>query len=109
MKSKSGTNIDDDLKIYFKEVGVPPMVICDVSREKIKGDLFLIWNVAGFQINELEKDTSATNQVEQYIKILKDGSRKDLQIRYSYLILWDYNIERRAIIISDIDNNNTNM
>ena len=42
MKSKSGTNIDDDLKIYFKEVGVPTMVICDVSREKIKGDLFLI-------------------------------------------------------------------
>ena len=49
------------------------MVICDVAREKIEGDLFLILNIAGFQIYELDKDTSATNQVEQYIKIMKDG------------------------------------
>ena len=73
MQSKSGTNIGDDLKGYFKEVGFSPMVICDVAREKIEGDLFLILNISGFQIYELDKDTSATNQVEQYIKILKDG------------------------------------
>ena len=71
MPSNSGINIKGALKSYFKEVSVPPMIICDAAREQIQGDSLLLCNEDGCQIYELEKDTPASNRADRYIKMLK--------------------------------------
>ena len=78
LESKAGERIKFALKKYFKDVGVPPMIICDAAREQVQGDALLLYNEAGCQIYELAKDTPAANRAERYIKMLKDATKKDL-------------------------------
>ena len=50
VKSKSSTKTKDTFKIYFKEVIVPPTVICVAAIKKIQGCELIVFNEYGFQI-----------------------------------------------------------
>jgi len=65
LPSKTGVSIKAALKRYFKDVGVPQMMICDAAREQIRGDSRVLCDEAGWQIYELEKDTPAVNRAER--------------------------------------------
>jgi len=78
LQSKAGERIKFVLKKYFKDIGVPPMIICDAAREQVQGDALLLCNEAGCQIYELAKDTPAANRAEHYIKMIKDATKKNL-------------------------------
>ena len=90
LPSKTGVSITAALKRYFKDVGVPPMMICDAAREQIKGDSRVLCYEAGCQIYELEKGTPAANRAERYIKMVKDDSKKDMGVSHSPMVFWDY-------------------
>ena len=49
---------------------------------------------------ELEKGTQASNRAEQVIKILKDGSKKDMFDSNSPMVFWCYCVEQQADIIN---------
>ena len=46
----------------------------------------------------LEEGTPWANRAELYIGLLKEAVRKDLRASNAQKILWDYCIERRALI-----------
>ena len=78
LQSKAGEWINYALKKYFKDVGVPPMIICDAARDEVQGGSLLLCNEAGCQIYELAKDFPAANRAERYIKMIKDATKKVL-------------------------------
>ena len=78
------------------------MIICDAAREQIQGDALMLCNESGCQIYQLEKDTPAANRAERYIKMVKDGTKKDLEQSNCPIVLWDYCVERQAKIISSV-------
>ena len=96
MPTKSRVNIRLVLKWYFKEVEVSPMIIYDATREQIKGDSRILCDEVGCQVYKLEKDTPPANRVERYIKMIKDGAKKDLVISNSPMVFWNFYVERRA-------------
>ena len=100
MGGKSGIEVAQAIKRYFKEVGVPQHLICDQAKEQVKGASRILCNEAGCQVMELEKGTPASNRAERVIKILKDGSKKDLFDSNAPMIFWCYCVERRAAIIN---------
>lgn len=109
LESKVGERIKFALKKYFKDVGVPPMIICDAAREQVQGDALLLCNEAGCQLYELAKDTLVANHAEHYIQMLKDATKKDLVISNCPMIFWDYCIERRAKIINAVTKDNPHL
>ena len=87
MENTSGMNIALAIKRYFKENGVPLHLICDQAREKVKGDSIIFCHDSGCTIIELEKGTPAANRAERNIKILKDGTKKDMFNTNSPIVL----------------------
>ena len=59
------------LKKYFKDVGVPPNIICDGAREQVQGASLILCHDSGCQVVELEKGTPNANRAERYIQMLK--------------------------------------
>ena len=100
MNSKSGENIAKAMKMYFKEVGVPPDLIADGAREQVRGEALRLAQQCGCQIRELEKDTPDANRAERYIQMLKNDTKKDLVQSNCPMVLWCYCVERRARIIN---------
>ena len=66
----------------------------------MKGDSRILCHDSGCAIVELEKGTPAANRAERNIKILKDGTKKDMSNTNSPMVLWCYYVERRAEIIN---------
>ena len=46
----------------------------------------------------LEARTQWANRAELYVGLIKGGTRKDLRESHAPLVLWDYCMERRALI-----------
>jgi hypothetical protein len=46
----------------------------------------------------LEAETQWANCAELYIGLMKEATQKDMQLIGSPLVLWDYCMERRALI-----------
>ena len=106
MGGKSGMEVAQAIKRYFKEVGVPKHLICDQATEQVKGSSRILCNEAGCHVVELEKGTPASNRAERTIKILKDGAKKDMFDSNCPMILWCYCVERRAEIINSTARSN---
>ena len=106
MGGKSGVEVAQAIKRYFKEVGVPQHLICDQATEQVKGSPRTLCNEAGCHVIELEKGTPASNRAERTIKILKDGAKKDMFDSNCPMVLWCYCIERRAVIINSTARSN---
>ena len=100
MSGKSGVEVAQAIKRYFKEIGIPLHLICDQAAEQVKGSARLLCNEVGCLIVELEKGTPASNRAERAIKILKDGAWRDMFDANSPMAFWCYCIERRADIIN---------
>ena len=62
MVDKKGNNVANEMKIYFKEIGVPPDMIEDGAREQVQDKALRISNQPGLQIVELENSKSDTNR-----------------------------------------------
>ena len=55
-------------------------------------------NQVGMTMRVLERATPWANRAELYIGLLKEAVRKDMRATNSPMVLWDYAIERRALI-----------
>ncbi len=52
----------------------------------------------GTTLKTLERATPWANRAELFIRLLKEAVRKDMRESNSPMVLWDYAIERRALI-----------
>jgi hypothetical protein len=52
----------------------------------------------GTTLKVLEAETQWANRAELYIGLIKESVRKDMRMTSSPLVLWDYCMERRALI-----------
>ena len=50
---KRGKCFANTMKIYFKEIGVPPDLVSDGAREQVQGKSLSLEKQSGFQIVEL--------------------------------------------------------
>ena len=85
------------------------MIIYDATREQIKGDSRILCDEVGCQVYKLEKDTPPANRVERYIKMIKDGAKKDLVISNPSIVFWNFCMEEQAQIVISIAKNNADL
>ena len=86
------------LKEFAKEVGAPNVLVCDGSKAQNQRDVKLFCTQIGTTLKTLETETQFANRSEMAIGYLKEATRKDLRETGSPIVLWDYCMERRAII-----------
>ena len=89
----------DTLHWFCKQDGVQRELIYDAhnSMSKNKSAKRLAHQL-GLTIKVLERATPWTNRTELYVGILKEAVQKDLPVSDSPMILWDYDLERHALI-----------
>ena len=97
---KKGHNVTNTMKIYFKEIGVPPDLIADGARDQVQVEALRLANQSGYQIVELDKGTPDTNRAKRYIQMLNNETKLDLVDSDSLMVFWCYCMERRAQIIN---------
>jgi len=96
MKSKA--EVPQALRLFAKEVGVPDAIVCDKSGEQTSGEIKNLCYKFGTTLRQLEEHTPWANKAELYIGLIKKAVLKDLKESDCPLVLWDYCIERRAMI-----------
>ena len=97
---RSTTEIGRAMKRFFKEIGVPPRIVCDGARDQVKGETRRLCDQASCNIVELERGTPASNRAEHYIGMLKTEVKRDMATSGAPLIFWCYCLERRTKIIN---------
>ena len=95
---KSQSEFDQALRWFCKEVGVAYTLIMDGHKAQVNLDTTKFCNQVGTILRKLEVGTPWANRAELYIGMLKSAVRKDLRRSHAPLVLWDYCIERRALI-----------
>ena len=88
------------VKRFFKEVGVPPNLICDPAPEQVKGDTRKICEEANCTIRQLEKGTQWANRAEGAVNRFKLDVKKLLKESNAPLVMWDYCLERLCKIFN---------
>ena len=86
------------IKLFCKEVGVPDAFICDQSMEQTSKQVKAFIGDVGSSLRVLEEGTPWANRAELVIGQLKQAVRTDMKETNTPLCLWDYCLERRAII-----------
>lgn len=86
------------LKQFAKEVGAPEVLVCDSHPTQKKRDVKEFCVQIGTTLRVLEAETQWANRAELYVGLLKEATRKDMRATGSPLVLWDYCMERRALI-----------
>jgi hypothetical protein len=86
------------LKQFAKEVGAPDVLVCDGSKTQNQRQVKLLCTQMGTTLKKLETETQWANRAELAIGILKEAIWKDLCESGSPIVLWDYCMERRALI-----------
>ena len=86
------------LKLFAKEVGAPDVLVCDCSKTQNQRQVKLLCTQMGTTLKTLEAESQWANRAELTIGILKEAVRKDLRETGSPIVLWDYCMERRALI-----------
>ena len=107
MVYKKGQNVAKAMKIYFKEISVPPDMIADCAREQVQGETLRLANQLGCQIVELDKGTTDTNRAECYIQMLKNETKRDLEDSDIPMVFWCYCVGRIVCIINATVRENT--
>jgi hypothetical protein len=95
---KSKSNVLDAVKQFAKEIGAPDALIFDMSGEQTSGNLHKFCLEIGTSLRVLEEGTPWANKAELYIGLMKEAVRKDMKESDCPLVLWDYCVERRALI-----------
>ncbi len=86
------------LKQFAKEVGAPDVLVCDPHPAQVKRDVREFCTQIGTTLKVFEAETQWANRAELYIGQIKEATRKDMRSSGSPLVLWDYCMERRALI-----------
>ena len=67
-----------------------------MKSQEVKG----FCNKIGTTLKVLEANTQWANCAELWVGLIKEATRKDMRQSNSPVVLWDYCIERRAMIIN---------
>jgi hypothetical protein len=86
------------LKLFAKEVGAPDTLVCDGSKTQNQRDVKTFLRQIGTTLKTLEAETQWANRAELGVGLIKESTRKDLRDSGSPIVLWDYCMERRALI-----------
>ena len=86
------------LKEFAKDVGAPDVLVCDSHPTQKKREVKEFLIQIGTRLQVLEAETQWCNRAELYIGIMKEATRKDMCATGSPIVLWDYCMERRALI-----------
>jgi hypothetical protein len=86
------------LKEFSKEVGAPDVLICDGSKAQNQRAVKQYLTQIGTTLKTLEAETQFANQAELIIGLFKEATRKDMRESGLPIVLWDFCIERRALI-----------
>ncbi len=86
------------VKQFTKEVGAPEVLVCDPHLEQIKQEVREFCTQIGMTLKVLEAETQWANRAKLYNGFMKEATRKDMRSSGSPLVLWDYCMERRALI-----------
>ena len=92
------SNFEDALHLFCKDVGVPISLIADPHPSQKSYSVRRFCDQVGTTLRLLEKSTQWANRAELYIGLLKEAVRKDLRASNAPMVLWDYCIQRRALI-----------
>ena len=95
---KSQEEFPNALHCFCKEVGVPITMVMDGHSAQSNPAIKRFSNQVGMTLRVLERATPWANRAELYIGLLKEAVRKDMRATNSPMTLWDYAIERRALI-----------
>ena len=88
------------LKRFAKEVGVPKALVCDSHPSQKARDVKGFLTGIGTTLKVLEAETQHANRAELLVGMFKEATRKDLSASNSPIVLWDYCMERRALIFN---------
>ena len=94
----SQEDFDAALHWFCKQVGVPVSLIVDAHKAQTSKATKKFCHQVGTTLKILERGTPWANRAELYIGLLKEAVRKDMQAANSPMVLWDYAMERRAMI-----------
>jgi hypothetical protein len=86
------------LKLFAKEVGAPNILVCDGSKTQNQRDVKKFLTQIGTTLKTLEAETQWANRAELGEGLIKESTRKDLHDSGCPIVLWDYCMERRALI-----------
>ena len=95
---KSQQEFQAALHWFCKEVGVPVDLIIDGFSAQKSPEVRKFCEQVGTTLKVLERATPWANRAELYIGLLKEAVRKDMRQSNSPMVLWDFAIERRALI-----------
>ena len=95
---RSQSEFNTALHWFCKQVGVPVNLIIDDHKAQKSNETRRFCSQIGTTLKILEIGTPWANRVELYIGLLKEAVRKDMRASHSPMCLWDYAIERRAMI-----------
>ena len=96
MKKKSEVLLA--IKQFAKEIGAPDSFVAGMSGEQMSSEVKKVCNDIGTTLRALEEGTPWSNKAELYIGLTNEAVRKDMRESNSPLCLWDYCVERRAMI-----------
>ena len=95
---KSQQEFETALHWFCKQIGVPHSLVCDAHRAQTSHEVRRFCDQVGTTLRILERGTPWANRAELYIGLLKEAVRKDMRNSNSPMVLWDYCIQRRALI-----------
>jgi hypothetical protein len=86
------------LKQFAKDVGAPDVLVYDPHLAQTKQEVQEFCTQIGTTLKVLEAETQWANRAELYIGLIKEAVRKDMRMTSLPLVLWDYCMERWALI-----------
>ena len=86
------------LRQFAKEVGAPEILVSDSHLTQTQQKVKEFCTQIGTTLRILEARTQWANRSELYVGLIKEATRKDMRATGLPLVLWDYCMERRALI-----------
>ena len=86
------------LKEFSKDVAAPDVLVCDPAKTQMKWEVNELCTQLGTTLKILEAETQWANQAELFVGLIKEATCKDLRDSGLPIVLWDYCMERRALI-----------
>jgi hypothetical protein len=88
------------LKAFCREVGVPETLVCDPHPSQHSREVKNYLAEVGTRLKVLERSTQWADLAERFIGLLKSGVRADLRESNAPMVLWDYCLDRRVMIMN---------
>ena len=99
---KSQSEFETALNWFCKPIEIPVTLVMDTHRAQRSNNVKRFCDQVGTTLRILEKGTPWANKAELYIGLLKEAARKDLRASDAPMVIWDYTMERRAMIHNSV-------